>query len=189
MVNDVLNDVLKDLQGSLDKGIEAFKRELVKVRTGRANVSILDGVRVDYYGTPTPLNQVAALNVPDARLITIKPWEKSLIPEIEKAIRSAQLGLNPNSDGEIIRLPMPPLTEERRKELVKVVKKMAEEAKVALRGNRRDANEMLKDFLKDKQITEDEEKAGLKKVQDLTDAAVTKVDEIFAKKEAEIMEV
>jgi ribosome recycling factor len=129
------------------------------------------------------------LNVPDARLITVKPWEKTLIPEIEKSIRAAQLGLNPQSDGELVRVPMPPLTEERRRDLVKVVKKMTEEAKVAVRGARRDANEMLKDFLKDKTITEDEEKAGLKKVQDATDASVTKVDEIMAKKEAEIMEV
>ena len=185
----MVNDVIKDLQGSLDKGIEGFKRELLKVRTGRANLGILDGLKVDYYGTATPLNQVASLNVPDARLITIKPWEKSLIPEIEKAIRNAQLGLNPSSDGEIVRVPMPALTEERRKDLVKLVKKMAEEAKVAQRGHRRDANEMLKDFLKEKTITEDEEKAGLKKVQDATDAAVTKIDEITAKKEAEILEV
>jgi ribosome recycling factor len=185
----MVSDVLKDLQASLEKGIDLFKRDLAKVRTGRANVAILDGIKVDYYGTPTPLNQVASVSVPDARLITIKPWEKTLIPEIEKSIRAAQLGLNPNSDGEIVRVPTPALTEERRKELVKVVKKMSEEAKVALRGHRRDANEMLKDFLKDKQITEDEEKAGLKKVQDATDVAVTKVDEILVKKEAEIMEV
>ena len=185
----MVNDVLKDLHASLEKGIDSFKRDLVKVRTGRANVAILDGVRVDYYGTATPLNQVASVNVPDARLITIKPWEKTLIPEIEKAIRAGQLGLNPNSDGEIVRVPMPPLTEERRKELVKVVKKMAEEAKVAQRAHRRDANEMLKDFLKEKTITEDEEKLGLKKVQEATDAAVAKIDEIVAKKEAEIMEV
>jgi ribosome recycling factor len=185
----MVNDVLKDLQASLEKGIDLFRRDLAKVRTGRANVAILDGIKVDYYGTPTPLNQVASVSVPDARLITIKPWEKNLIPEIEKSIRAAQLGLNPNSDGEIVRVPTPALTEERRRELVKVVKKMSEEAKVALRGHRRDANEMLKDFLKDKQITEDEEKAGLKKVQDATDVAVTKVDEILAKKEAEIMEV
>jgi ribosome recycling factor len=185
----MVNDVLKELQGNLDKAIDALKKDLGKVRTGRASVSILDGVRVDYYGTPTPLNQVASLNVPDPRLITIKPWEKSLIPEIEKSIRASQLGLNPSSDGEIIRLPMPPLTEERRKELVKMVKKMAEESKVALRGARRDANEMLKEFQKDKEITEDEEKQGLKKVQDATDSAVTKVDEIVAKKEKEILEV
>ena len=185
----MVNDVMKDLQGSIEKAIDAFRRDLTKVRTGRANVAILDGVKVDYYGTATPLNQVASVNVPDARLITIKPWEKTLIPEIEKSIRAAQLGLNPNSDGEIVRVPMPPLTEERRKDLVKMVKKMAEEAKVALRAHRRDANEMLKSFLKDKTITEDEEKGGLKKVQDATDASVTKVDEITSKKEAEIMEV
>jgi ribosome recycling factor len=185
----MVSDVLKDLQGSLDKGIEGFKRELLKVRTGRANLGILDGIKVDYYGTPTPLNQIASMNVPDARLITIKPWEKSIISEIEKAIRAAQLGLNPSSDGEIVRVPMPALTEERRKDLVKVVKKMAEEAKVVLRAHRRDANEMLKDFLKEKQITEDEEKTGLKKVQEATDASVARVDEILSKKEAEILEV
>jgi ribosome recycling factor len=170
----MLNDVIKELQANLDKGIEAFKRDLSKVRTGRANLAILDGVRVDYYGTPTPLNQIASLNVADPRLITIKPWERSLIPEIEKAIRSAQLGLNPNSDGELVRLPMPALTQERRQELVKVVKKMAEEGKVALRAARRDANEMLKGLLKDGGITEDDERNGLKKVQETTDKAVTR---------------
>ena len=185
----MVNDVLKELQASLDKAIDALKRDLGKVRTGRASVSILDGIRVEYYGTPTPLNQVASLNVPDPRLITIKPWERSLIPEIERTIRASQLGLNPSSDGEIVRLPMPPLTEERRKELVKMVRRLAEEAKVALRGARRDANEMLKEFQKEKEITEDEEKQGLKKVQDATDAAVVKVDEIVAKKEKEILEV
>jgi ribosome recycling factor len=185
----MVSDVLKDLQANLDKGIDALKKDLGKVRTGRANVAILDGLRVDYYGTPTPLNQVSSVSAPDPRLITIKPWEKSLIPEIEKVIRSSQLGLNPSSDGEIVRLPMPPLTEERRKDLVKMVKKMAEDCKVALRNARRDANEMLKEFLKDKDITEDEEKAGLKKVQEATDTAVTKVDDLVARKEKEIMEI
>ena len=185
----MLNDVLKDLQASLDKGIEAFKRDLTKVRTGRANLAILDGVRVDYYGTMTPLNQVASLNVADPRLITIKPWERTLIPEIEKSIRSAQLGLNPSSDGEMVRLPMPALTQERRQELVKLVKKMAEEGKVALRAARRDSNEMLKELLKDGGITEDDERNGLKKVQETTDKAVAKIDEILAKKEGEILEV
>ncbi len=185
----MVDDVLKDLQANLDKGIEAFKRDLAKVRTGRANLAILDGVRVDYYGTVTPLNQVASLNVADARLITIKPWEKSLIPEIEKAIRAAQLGLNPSSDGELVRLPMPALTQERRLELVKVVKKMGEDARVALRAARRDANEMLKEALKDKAITEDDEKQGMKRVQDTTDKSVAKVDEILLKKEQEITEV
>jgi ribosome recycling factor len=185
----MVNDLIKDLQGSLDKGIDAFKRDLAKVRTGRASLAILDGVRVDYYGTPTPLNQVASCNVADPRLITIKPWERSLIPEIEKAIRAAQLGLNPSSDGEMVRLPMPALTQERRQELVKVVRKMAEEAKVALRGSRREVNEMLKELLKDGNITEDDERTGLKKVQETTDKAVAKADEILAKKEAEILEV
>lgn len=185
----MLNDVIKDLQANIDKGIEAFKRDLTKVRTGRANLAILDGVRVDYYGTPTPLNQVASLNVADPRLITVKPWERSLIPEIEKAIRSSQLGLNPSSDGEMVRLPMPALTQERRQELVKLVKKMAEEGKVALRAARRDANEMLKDLLKEGGITEDDERNGLKKVQETTDKSVAKIDEILAKKEGEILEV
>jgi len=185
----MLNDVLKDLQASLDKGIDAFKRDLTKVRTGRANLAILDGVRVDYYGTMTPLNQVASCNVADPRLITIKPWERSLIPEIEKSIRSAQLGLNPSSDGEMVRLPMPALTQELRQELVKLVKKMAEEGKVALRAARRDSNEMLKELLKDGGITEDDERNGLKKVQETTDKAVSRIDEILAKKEGEILEV
>jgi ribosome recycling factor len=185
----MLNDINKSLQGDIDKAIEAFRRDLSKVRTGRANLAILDGVRVEYYGTPTPLNQVASVAVADARLITVKPWERALIPEIEKAIRAAQLGLNPQSDGELVRLPMPALTQERRQELVKVVKKMAEECKVALRGARRDANEMLKEALKDSAITEDDERKGLKSVQETTDKAVTKVDEITGKKESEILEV
>lgn len=185
----MLNDVLKDLQENLDKGLESLKRDLTKVRTGRANLGILDGVKVDYYGTPTPLNQVASLSVADARLITVKPWERSLIPEIEKSIRAAQLGLNPSSDGELVRLPMPALTQERRQELVKVVKKMGEEAKVALRGARREANDLLKDLLKEGTLTEDEERNGLKKVQEATDKSVAKVDEVLAKKEAEVLEV
>jgi ribosome recycling factor len=185
----MINDIVKSLQGDLDKGIEAFKRELGKVRTGRANLSILDGVRVDYYGTPTPLNQVASCNVADARLITIKPWERSLIPEIEKSIRAAQLGLNPQSDGELVRLPMPALTQERRQELVKVVKKMAEEAKVALRGTRRGAKKRVKKGLQKGSVTEDDERKGLKTIQETTDKSVTKVDEIVAKKESEILEV
>ena len=178
----MIDDIVKSLQGDLEKGIEAFRRELGKVRTGRANLSILDGVRVDYYGTPTPLNQVASCNVADARLITIKPWERSLIPEIEKSIRAAQLGLNPQSDGELVRLPMPALTQERRQDLVKVVKKMAEEARVALRGARRDANEMIKEALKEGSVTEDDERKGLKTVQETTDKSVLKIDEIVDQK-------
>jgi ribosome recycling factor len=185
----MINDLLKDLEGHLAKGIDSMKKELGKVRTGRANASILDGLKVDYYGTPTPINQVAAINVPDARLITVKPWEKSLIPEIEKTIRAAQLGLNPQSDGELVRLPMPALTEERRKELVKVVRKMGEDAKVALRSARRDANEMAKELQKEKQISEDDEKQALKRIQESTDRYVALVDDVLKKKEAEIMEV
>jgi ribosome recycling factor len=186
----MVNDVLKDLQGSFDKAIEAFKRDLGKVRTGRANISMLDGVKVEYYGTMTPLNQVATLNVPDPRLITIKPWEKSLITAIERAIKAqSDLGLNPVSDGEQVRLPIPPLTQERRKDLVKMIKKLAEEAKVALRTSRREANETLKEFTDSGDIAEDDERQGLKKVQDLTDKFTAHVDEILAKKEKEIMDV
>jgi ribosome recycling factor len=186
----MVNDVLKDLQASFDKNIEAFKRDLGKVRTGRANIAMLDGVKVEYYGTMTPLNQVATLGVPDPRLITIKPWEKSLIPQIEKAIKAqSDLGLNPVSDGDQVRLPIPPLTQERRKDLVKMIKKLAEEAKVALRTARREANETLKEFTDSGDIAEDDERTGLKKVQDLTDKFTALVDEIVGKKEKEIMEV
>src|SRR5262245_58953048 len=186
----MVNDVLKDLQGSFDKAIDSYKRDLAKVRTGRANIAMLDGVKVEYYGTMTPLNQVSTLNVPDPRLITVKPWEKSLIPVIEKAIKAqSELGLNPTSDGELVRIPIPPLTQERRKDLVKMVKKLAEEAKVVLRNARREANETLKEFTDSGDIAEDDERQGLKKVQDLTDKFTAQVDEITVKKEKEIMEV
>src|SRR3990172_2163849 len=193
----MVNDVLKDLQGSFDKAIDSFKRELSKVRTGRANLALLDGIKVEYYGTMTPTHQVATLNVPDPRLITIKPWEKSLIPAIEKSIKAhSELGLNPSSDGELVRLPIPPPpppppppTGGGRKDLVKLIKKMAEDAKVALRGSRREANDMLKELVDGGEISEDDSKTGLKKVQDLTDKFVASVDEIVGKKEKEIMEV
>lgn len=186
----MVDEVLKDLQGSFDKAIDAFKRDLGKVRTGRASLSLLDGIRVEYYGTMSPLNQVATLNVPDPRMITIKPWEKSLVPAIEKAIKAqSELGLNPASDGELVRLPIPPLTQERRRDLVKLIKKMAEEAKVAVRNSRREANDTIKEFTDAGEIAEDDEKVGLKKVQDLTDKYVALVDDILAKKEKEIMEV
>jgi ribosome recycling factor len=186
----MVNDVVKDLQSSFDKAIESFKRDLAKVRTGRANIAMLDGVKVEYYGTMTPLNQVATLNVPDPRLITVKPWEKNLIPVIEKSIKAqSELGLNPTSDGELVRIPIPPLTQERRKDLVKMVKKLAEEAKVALRNARREANETLKEFTDSGDIAEDDERQGLKKVQDLTDKFTATVDDITAKKEKEILEV
>jgi ribosome recycling factor len=185
----MVDDVMAETEDGMKKAIEAFRRELAKVRTGRANLSLLDGVKVEYYGTPTPLNQVATLNVADARLITVKPWEKNLIPEIEKALRASDLGLNPVADSELIRLPIPPLTQERRKELARVIKKMTEDARVAVRSGRRDGNDMLKDAEKEKEISEDESKAGQKKIQELTDKYVAVVDEMGAKKEAEIMEV
>jgi len=186
----MVNDVLKDLQAAFDKSIESFKRDLARVRTGRANTAMLDGVKVEYYGTMTPLNQVATLNVPDPRLITIKPWEKSLIPVIEKAIKAqSELGLNPNSDGELVRIPIPPLTQERRRDLVKMIKKLAEEAKVAVRNARREANDTLKEFTDAGEISEDAERQGLKKVQELTDKSTGLVDEIVGKKEKEIMEI
>jgi ribosome recycling factor len=184
----VVDDILKDCEDGMKRAIDAFQRDLSRVRTGRANLSLLDGIKVDYYGTPTPLNQVAGLSVADARLITIKPWEKTMIPIIEKAIRSSDLGLNPVADSELVRLPIPPLTQERRKELVKQIKKMTEEARVAVRGARRDANEMLKEAEKDGDVTEDNAKTCGKKIQDLTDKYIASVDEVSAKKEKEILE-
>ena len=186
----MVDDVLKELASAMDKAIEAFKRDMAKVRTGRANIAMLDGVKVEYYGTPTPLNQVATLNVPDPRMITIKPWEKQLIAVIEKAIKAqSDLGLNPTSDGEMVRVPIPPLTQERRKDLVKMLKKLAEEAKVALRSSRRESNEMLKELTSSGDISEDDERVGLKKVQDLTDKYTAIVDDLLAKKEKEVMDV
>ena len=185
----MVNDVLSDLDSHLAKAHEALKRELAKVRTGRANLAILDGIRIDYYGTPTPLNQVASLAVADARLITIKPWEKKLCVDIERTVREANLGLNPSTDGEIVRLPIPALTAERRKDLTKVVKRIGEDSKVAMRAARRDAKEMLEQMAKDGDISDDDSATGLKKMQTKVDDAIAKVDEIIGKKEAEILEV
>ena len=183
----VTDDVLSDFRTKIDQTIDHLRKELAKLRTGRANIGILDGVRVDYYGTPTPLNGVASLSVPEARLIVIKPWDKTVIPHIEKAIHDAQLGLNPQNDGEMVRLPFPPLTEERRKEIVKQLKSKAEEFRVAIRNERRAANEMLKDFHNDKEITEDEMAKGLERVQKETDATITRIDEIQVAKEKDLM--
>ena len=185
----MVEDVLSESEAGMKKAIESFKRELAKVRTGRANLSLLDGVKVEYYGSQTPLNQVATLNVADAKLITVKPWEKAMLPALEKALRASDLGLNPVADSELIRLPIPPLTQERRKELVKVVKKMTEEARIAVRAARRDGNDLLKDAEKEKEISEDDRKHGQKKIQEITDKYVGAVDEISANKEREIMEV
>jgi ribosome recycling factor len=185
----MIEDVIKDLKENLAKAIEAFKRELGRVRTGRANLAVLEPVRVEYYGSKVPLNQVASVSIPDARLIIIKPWEKAVITEIEKAINVAEIGLTPQSDGEVVRLPIPSLTEERRKDLVKQTRKLAEGAKVSVRNHRRDGNDFLKELEKSKDISEDDKKRGLERTQKETDAAVAEIDEILAEKEKEIMEV
>lgn len=185
----MVNDVLKSLEADIAKAMEALNRDLSKVRTGRANATMLDGIRVDYYGTPTPLNQVANVSVPEPRLLVVKPWEKRLIPEIEKAIRAASLGINPTSDSELVRLPIPALTADRRKELVKQVKKHAEDAKVAVRKCRQSAREMLEGAGKSGKVPEDDVKKGLEKIQTKIDDATKQVDVISDKKQAEIMEV
>jgi ribosome recycling factor len=185
----MINDITTDTEDGMKKAVDSFKRDLQKIRTGRANAAMLDGIKVDYYGTPTPVNQVATVQVVDARLITVKPWEKSMLPVIDKAIRASDLGINPVSDSELVRLPIPPLTQERRKELAKVVNKQTEEARVAVRSARRDAMDLVKDAEKDKEITEDERKTGEKKIQDLTDKYIAMVDDIAKAKEKEIMEL
>ncbi len=185
----MIADIKSTASAGMAKALDSFKRELSKVRTGRASLSLLDDIRVDYYGTPTPLNQVAALAVPEPRMITIQPWEKNLAGDIEKAILKSDLGLNPSSDGQLIRLAFPPLTEERRKDMVKQVKRMGEDAKIAVRNARREANDTLKAFEKDKDISEDEQKRGEKEVQDLTDDYVARVDQVLAEKEKDLMEI
>jgi ribosome recycling factor len=185
----MINDITSDSEDGMKKAVESFRRDLQKIRTGRANTSMLDGIKVDYYGTPTPVNQVATVQVVDARLITVKPWEKNMIPVIDKAIRASDLGINPVADAELVRLPVPPLTQERRKDLAKVVGKQTEEARVAVRAARRDAMDMIKDAEKDKQISEDERKQGEKKVQELTDKYIAMIDDIAKAKEKEIMEL
>ena len=185
----MIADVKSNANAGMTKALESFKRDLSKVRTGRASLSLLDDIKVDYYGTPTPLNQVGSMAVPEPRLITIQPWEKNLIGDIEKAILKADLGLNPSSDGQVIRLVFPPLTEERRKEMVKQVKRMGEDAKVGIRSVRREANDTLKKLEKDKDITEDEQKRGEKDIQDLTDDYVARVDKVIEEKEKDLMEI
>jgi ribosome recycling factor len=185
----MVDDISKDAEEGMRKAIEAFKRDLGKVRTGRATTAMLDGIKVDYYGTMTPLNQVSSVAVVDARLITVKPWEKNMVVVIDKAIRASDLGINPVPDNDLVRLPIPPLTQDRRKDLVKSVKKMGEEAKVAVRAARRDAMDLLKEAEKDKEITEDARKLGEKRIQDLTDKHVDDVDKLGGTKEKEIMEI
>jgi ribosome recycling factor len=185
----MIDDVLKELEDGIQKSIEALQRELAKVRTGRAHPSILDSVRVDYYGTPTPINQMAHVGVPDASLLTVKPFDKTQANAIDKAIRDANLGLNPQVDGDLIRIPIPPLTEERRKEMVKLAKKNSEEAKIAIRHHRREAMDMLADATKEGEISEDEEARAKKKVEDVVGKQIKTVDKIVDDREAQIMEV
>ena len=185
----MIDDITQDTDNGMKKAVDSFKRDLQKVRTGRANTAMLDGVKVDYYGTPTPVNQVATVQVVDARLITVKPWEKNMIAVIDKAIRATDLGINPVADSELVRLPIPPLTQERRRDLAKTVGKQTEEARVAVRSARRDAMDMIKEAEKDKQISEDERKKGEKSIQDLTDKYIAQVEDIAKAKEKEIMEL
>ena len=173
----------------MESALEHLKRDLASLRTGRASIALFDGVRVDYYGTMTPLKQVAYISTPEARLITIQPWEPSLIKEIEKSLSGSGLGVTPSNDGKIIRIPLPPLTEERRKDLSKICKKHGEDTKVVVRGFRRDANEELKKLQKDAKLTEDELRKGEADTQKLTDQYIHKIDDVVKKKEHEIMEV
>lgn len=185
----MINEVLEETKERMGKTEKAFTKELSKVRTGRASQNMLDSVMVDYYGTQTPLPQMATVAIPESRLITVKPWDVSVINEVEKAILKANLGLTPSNDGKLIRINIPPLTEERRKEIAKSVSKTCEDYKVAVRNIRRDSNEMLKELQKDGDISEDDSFKGQKQVQDLTDQSIKKLDEIFAEKEKEILEV
>jgi len=173
----------------MEKCVEDMQRDLATIRTGRASLSLLDHIQANYYGTPTPINQMASLSTPDPTLIVIQPWDLSTIPNIEKAIQASDIGLTPANDGKVIRLPIPPLTEERRKQLAKAIGHIAEQHRVAVRQIRHDANDELKSLFKGKTISEDDEKEGLKKIQDLTHQYITKVDALLKKKEAEILEI
>jgi ribosome recycling factor len=184
-----IKDVEANVRTRMEKAISDLQHEMAHIRTGRASLGILDHIRVDYYGTPTPLNQVANLHVPEPSLITVQPWDVSQIGPIEKAIRTSDLGLNPSNDGKMIRLPIPPLTEERRKDLVKKLHGVAEHHRVSVRNIRRDGNESVKKLLKDKKITEDEDKRAHDEIQKLTDAYMLKIDQASKTKEKEIMEI
>lgn len=185
----MINDIKKDAEKRMQRSIEALNHELSRMRTGRASAALLDHIQVDYYGNSTPIKQVANVVVEDARTLSITPWEKQMIPVIEKAIMTAELGLNPVTAGSVIRVPMPPLTEERRREFVRLVKQEGENARVAVRNIRRDANSDIKQLLKEKEITEDEERRAQEAIQKLTDKYVEEIDAILEKKEKDIMEV
>ena len=185
----MIREILQEAEEKMGKTVEVLKKDLASLRAGRANPALLDKIQVDYYGVPTPINQMANISAPEARLLVIQPWDKSTIASIEKAILKSDLGLTPNSDGTVIRIGIPQLTEERRKELVKVVKKKAEEARVAVRNVRRDVNDMVRELEKEHEISEDESKRGLDEVQKVTDKFIKRVDDVFSLKEKEIMEV
>jgi ribosome recycling factor len=185
----MINEITADAESRMQKSVEALKTDLLKIRTGRAHPSLLDHITVDYYGVETPLKQVANVSVEDSRTLSISPWEKDLVKAIEKAIMKADLGLNPATAGTTIRIPMPPLTEERRRDMVKIVKNEAEAGRVAIRNIRRDANSDFKDLLKEKEISEDEQRRAEEGIQKLTDKYVAKIDEALAGKEKELMEV
>jgi ribosome recycling factor len=184
-----VDDLLKETKPKMEAVVEDLKRKLSNVRTGRASIGLLDGIMVDYYGTPTPLNQMASVNVPEPQMLTVQPWDATQISAIEKAINAANLGLNPSNDGKMIRLPIPPLTEERRKQMAKQVHEIAEEHKIAVRNIRHRENDNLKRMLKDKEISEDDERYGLDEVQKLTNTTSAKIDELAKNKEHEIMSV
>ena len=185
----MINDVRKTAEQKMQKSVEALKVDLSKIRTGRAHTGLLDHIHVDYYGTMMPLAQVANVTLADARTIGVQPWEKKMVPVVEKAIRDSDLGLNPATSGDLIRIPMPALTEERRRELTKVVHKEAEAARIAIRNIRRDANEQLKKLLKDKQCSEDDERHAQQDVQKLTDRFVAEVDKVMQAKETDLMAI
>jgi ribosome recycling factor len=182
-------EVIKETKPRMETVIEDFRRKLATVRTGRAAVSLLDTIMVDYYGTTTPLSQMASVHAPEPQMLTVQPWDQTQIGPVEKAIRAADLGLNPSNDGKLVRIPIPPLTEERRKQLAKQVHEIAEDHRTATRNIRRDANERLKKMLKDKQISEDNERDGLEEVQKLTNTYISRIDELTKSKEHEITSV
>lgn len=185
----MVKSILKEAEDRMKKAVEVVRQEFSKIRTGKATTALLDGVKVEYYGTPTPLNQVANVSTPDVHTITVQPWEKSMVPVIEKAIIAANLGLNPTTDGTVVRVPIPPLNEERRKELVKLVKKFAEDGRIAIRNIRRDCLEHLKKAEKNEHLSEDERKRGEQEAQKMTDKFIKEIDALIAQKEKEIMEV
>jgi ribosome recycling factor len=185
----MIDEIIKDAEVRMGKSIESLQTELTKIRTGRAHPSLLDQIQIDYYGAATPINQVANVTIEDSRTLVVTPWEKDMVAKVEKAIMGSDLGLNPATAGTVIRIPMPPLTEERRRDLVKVVKHEAEQGRVAIRNIRRDANSDFKELLKEKEISEDEERKAEENIQKLTDTYVAKIDKVLADKEAELMEV